>query len=68
MNKIAQIKLVQNLKGMKTASEQSGELLKYIEQEISMTDELREAFSNVVKHNNNMIRFLGVLQDQLQKK
>lgn len=67
MSKVEKRKVSKNLKGMVNASVQCGDLLKYIQNEVPLTEEMKQAFVNVIQHNQNMIAFLNVLEQQLQK-
>lgn len=67
MDKLAKLKMKKNVEGMKNASVECGELLNYIEKEVLLTKEMRAAFNNVIQHNRNMIKFFGILEQQLQK-
>jgi hypothetical protein len=68
MDKMTKLKLKKNIKGMKDSSVQCIELLNYIEKEAPLTEEMKTAFYNVVKHNRNILTFFGVLEQQLEKK
>lgn len=67
MDKFTKLKMQKNLKGMKDSSVQCGELLKHIEREVPLTEDMKKQFYNVIKHNQNVIQFFGVLEQQLQK-
>ncbi|MFD5022378.1 hypothetical protein ACFWMP_26090 [Paenibacillus sp. NPDC058367] len=68
MDIMTKLKLKKNIKGMKDTSVQCIELLNHIEKEVPLTEDMKRAFYNVVKHNRNILTFFGVLEQQLEKK
>lgn len=67
MNKLQAVKMKQNIRKMKESSSQCVQFLAVLQDRILALDDpkLSESLSNVVQHEKNMVKFFGILEQQL---
>ncbi|WP_103110839.1 hypothetical protein [Brevibacillus reuszeri] len=68
MNKIAKIKLMNQMSKMNESTEQCVQLLQHIEKhlETELPEEVKQQYAQVIQHNKNVSKFFGIMQQQLQ--
>lgn len=69
MNKLAQIKLLKQIKEIRKSTESCEQFLTaYQNSEIENPDNVVAAeFKTVIQHQKNMVRFFGILEQQINK-
>lgn len=70
MNKLEQIKLKKNIALMKESTEQCAAFLKSYVDSVNgdfaqMPDDVVRQFNNVIKHQKNMVKFFGIMEQKL---
>ena len=65
MDLISKKKLKSNLKGMEQSTGQCIEVLRYIEENVELTDDQKTGIASVISHQQSMIRFLSDMSGRL---
>lgn len=67
MNKLEKMKLNYQMKAMRESTEQCADLLRHIQSELQLSEEVKIELSKVIMHQKNMVKFFGILEQQLKK-
>ncbi|MND45543.1 hypothetical protein D3C76_316340 [compost metagenome] len=68
MNKLKQIKLKQQLKKIKITTQECSDFLNVLKDSLdNQNGVVVFELENVIKHQNNMVHFFGILENELSK-
>lgn len=68
MNKLQKIKLTKNIKLMKQSTNECVEVLEAFRDSYTLPNsDISQQLNNVIKHQQNMVRFFGILENEVNK-